>query len=97
MLKYEKTSTEVMNQDSVYGNIEVHEYELFLGNESVGVMEMSMDKTHVYIFNVYLDEDYRGQKLFSTWLTSLGLTIICFQPVPEALAYWKILADEIYP
>ena len=96
MLKYERADKTVMNQDSVFGNIEVHNYELFLGNLDIGVMEMAMDEDHVFIFNVYLEFDYRGKGLFTEWLQSLGLLIICFQPVADALPYWKRTADEIY-
>ncbi len=97
MLSYERTSEIVLNQDTIFGILEVHEYELFLDNYSVGVMEMSMDDAHVFIFNVYLEEEYRGEGIFTQWLRSLGLIIVCFQPVPEAKNYWERVADEIYP
>lgn len=96
MLRYERLSNIIMNQDSVFGNLEVHEYGLFLGQIDIGVMEMAMDETHVFIFNVYLEEDYRGEGIFTRWLKSLEKVIVAFQPVVGAEDYWKRIADEVY-
>ena len=96
LLKYEKANLKVMKQDTIFGVLDVYEYELFLDNYSVGVMEMAMDDIHVFIFNVLLEEEYRGNGLFSGWLNSLDKIIIAFQPIQDAIPYWNKVADETH-
>jgi len=96
MLKYEVANEEPIIRHTIFGRLEAVEYTLYLDNYDIGVMEMAMDETHVFIFNVYLEEDFRGEGFFTRWLRSLGLVIVAFQPVPEAEAYWERVADEIY-
>ncbi len=96
MLKYELAYEEPLVRYTVYGRLEAIEYILYLDNYDVGVMEMAMDETHVFIFNVYLEEDFRGEGIFTRWLRSLDRVIVAFQPVMGAEAYWDRIADEVY-
>jgi len=96
MLKYELANYEPMVHETIYGKLEVYEYILYLDNYDIGVMEMAMDETYVFIFNVFLDEDFRGEGIFTSWLRSLEKVIIAFNPVIEARNYWEGIADEIY-
>lgn len=95
MLKYDLAHKEPLSRHTVYGVLEVMEYNLFLDHD-IGVMEMAMDETHVFIFNVYLEEEFRGEGLFAEWLNSLDKVIVAFKPIAGAKAYWERVADEIY-
>lgn len=78
------------------GEIISSEFELFKYDVSVGIIEMFLDDTYAYIFNIYIEEDYRRQGIASAWLESLDLIIAVFNPVEEAKDFWAKWADEVY-
>ena len=78
------------------GVFESSEYELIYEGRSVGIVEMSKDDLYLYIFNIFIEEEYRGKGIATTFLTKYDKLVAAFSPVQEAEAFWQKHADEIY-
>jgi GNAT superfamily N-acetyltransferase len=95
LIKLVKLGSQQTNATAL-GDIDTEEYEIFLGLNSVGIVELEMDELHVRVFNIFIEEEYRGQGIASSLLTQLDRIVLAFNPVPAAVGFWQRHAHEIY-
>lgn len=81
---------------TVLGEIDTKEYEILSEGTSVGIVELSVDELHLMVFNIFIDEEYRGQGIATSLLTKFDRIVLAFNPLPEALGFWQRHAHEIY-
>lgn len=79
------------------GISECSEYILMLNGNDIGILEAFIEDSIIYIFNVELEEAFRGKNLFKSYLENTYDKIIVFWPKNQkVLSYWETIADEIY-
>lgn len=63
------------------------EYDMIANNQIVGYLAINIVGKDIHIFNVDIEEEWRGHLGFKDWLQSFR-TIYVYGALPEAIDYW---------
>lgn len=74
------------------------EYDLVLEGCLAGALAFYVSDGIAHVYNVYLDEDYRGNGYFRDWLTETFKGVVAYDVLHKKEAYWASLGEyKLHP
>jgi hypothetical protein len=77
---------------------ELKEYEIILDGTPAGALAFFNSEGIAHVYNVYLDEEWRGNGIFRTWLTDTFEGVVAYDVLVKKEAYWASLGEyKLHP
>jgi hypothetical protein len=69
------------------------EYDIIYDGYFIGVISFHVSDGCAHIYNVYLDEDWRGNSIVREWLIDTFESVVAYDVLPHKEAYWAALGE----